>query len=157
MFNLTIAPKNSLRPSGSLFKNFSYADEHERGIVRQIFALASNKQSRIHVLSNGTTHIGFVALSVKNYNSVPSVCVDFIFTSSQYRGIKYPELGDTPFKISEYLLGHAILTALDIGKKVDIRYVCLQLGSDHLEKFYSRHGFSEVDNKGWMSLDIPST
>ncbi|MEI6705312.1 MAG: hypothetical protein WCL71_17550 [Deltaproteobacteria bacterium] len=156
MFQLSIAPKSSLRPSGILFRNFRYTNEDERALVRQVFNLAASKGARVHVLSESNIPCGFVALSIKNYNKVPSVCIEYIFTSSQYRKVQYPDLGDTPLKISEYLLGYAILSALEIGKKVPLRYVFLQLGSDHLERFYSRHGFSEVDNEGWMSLDIPS-
>ena len=157
MFKLSAASKYELLPSGPLFRALIYADQDERNLVRQLFRQASNKQVHIHILKKANIPYGFVALSIKEYNEVPSLRIDYLFVSSQYRRQgPLSDLGESPpLRISEFLLGRAIQIAINISSKVPLRYIHLQAVDDWLQKFYERNGFSLDNKEGWMSMDTP--
>src|SRR5450631_1507220 len=117
MFELSVASRTSLSPSGSIFRSFQYANANEQNYVRQVFGLAQNKNASVHVLQNENKPCGFLALAVKPYNDVPSIYIEYLFTSAQFRGLVYEDLGDPPRRISQYLLGHAIQTAIEVSAK----------------------------------------
>jgi len=156
MFSLGLASGTDLLPSHSLFRNFQYSDADERNYVRQVFKFAQNKAARIHVLKDDDAPCGFVALSIDTFNNVPSINIAYLFTSAQYRKRTYTELGEPPKRISEYLIGRALLMAVDISKKVPLRYVALQLAADRHEALYRQYGFERAAGTNWMSLVLPS-
>jgi hypothetical protein len=155
MFHLALASGSALLPSG-LFRNFRYDNPDEQNYVRQVFQLAHKKAAKVHVLKIDGTPCGFVALSIDNFNDVPSIVIEYLFTSVPYRKQIYPELGEPPIKISEYLIGQALLMAADIATKVPLRYIALQLATDRHEALYSSHGFIRTEGTNWMSQIIPS-
>jgi hypothetical protein len=152
MFELAPTSGSSLFQSSPIFRNFQFTSADEQNFVRQMFQLAHKKSVRVHVLKIDGRPCGFIALSVKDFSDVPSFIIEYLFTSAQYRGVSYPELGDVPLRISEYLLGQAILMATDIHSKIPLRNIALQLGYDYLEPFYTRHGFSRAPAPNWMYM-----
>lgn len=147
----------ALRAGGPLLRGFNYANQDEENLVRQVFATARSKNTRIHLLKKDDTPLGFVALSVRNFNNVPSVILEYLFVSVPYRGQQYPNLSAPPLRISEYLLGQAILMATNAWAIVPLRYLALNLADDYLEQFYSRHGFERTEGTTWMFIVMPAT
>jgi len=150
-FELVKPTEGFLHP-GTFLKKFGYTDDNERQYVRQIAKLAKNHQTRIRLLADtdNTPH-GFVALSLSHLLDSPCIVIDYLFTSKQYRGITFQELG---MKISERLVDFAISTATEINDKVPIRYIALMTGHDNLVSFYGKWGFRNLDKTGWMYLRI---
>jgi hypothetical protein len=157
---LEFAPVSSveLRAGGSLLRSFVYANQDERNFVNQVFGFARSKNTRIHLLKEDNSPLGFVALSVRNFNDVPSVIIEYLFVSLPYRGRPYPNLSDQPLRVSEYLLGQAISMANNAWSIIPLRYMALNLADNCLESLYSRHGFDRVEGTdSWMFLVLPAT
>lgn len=143
-------------PKGALLRNLQFATQDERNYAHQIFGCARSKRAKIHVLKNDGTPYGFVALAIDHFNEVPSIFIDYLFTSEPYRKLTYPDLGETPLKVSQYLVGKTIEMAVDVTNKVPLRYIALQLADERLASFYDKHGFKHADGlPGWMSQTIP--
>jgi len=158
LFEFTPLSGNLLRAGGSLLRTFEYANQDERNFVYQVFGIARSKNTRIHLLKEDTIPLGFVALSLRNFNDVPSVIIEYLFVSVPYRGRPYPKLSDQPLRVSEYLLGQAISMANNAWSIIPLRYMALNLADDCLEPLYSRHGFDCVEGtKSWMFLVLPAT
>jgi hypothetical protein len=83
LFELTsLLPKSAdLRSGGTVLRSFQYGNQDERNFVDQIFGLGRKKQAGIHLLKNGNDPYGFIALSIKDFNEVPSVKIEYLFTS----------------------------------------------------------------------------
>ena len=156
MFDLALASRSALLPGGLLFRNFQYGNADEQDYVRQVFKLANKKAARVHVLRNDDVPCGFVALAIDDFNKVPSIIIEYLFTSVPFRKLTYPELGEPPIKISEYLIGQVLDMATDIAAKLPLRYIALQLATDRHEALYNQHGFTRTEGTNWMSLVILS-
>lgn len=157
---LEFAPVSSveLRAGGSLLRSFSYGNQDERNYVEQVFGFARSKNIRVHLLKEDNNPLGFVALSVRDFNDVPSVIIEYLFVSVPYRGRPYPSLSDQPLRVSEYLLGQAISMANNAWSMLPLRYMALNLADDNLATLYSRHGFTLVEGTtSWMFLVLPAT
>jgi hypothetical protein len=159
LFELTspLPQSSDLRAGGAVLRSLQYDNNDERNLVNQIFRVGRNKQAGIHLLKNGTEPYGFIALAIKNFNELPSIKIEYLFTSLSYRGIQYPDLGDQPRRVSEYLLGHAILLANAASSMFSVRNLFLQLADDRLEPFYTEYGFTRTIGTDWMFLILPST
>lgn len=155
MFEFSPQSGNALRAGGSLLHTFVYASPDERNYVHQVFSIARSKNVRIHLLKHGHTSLGFVALSIRSFNDVPSVIIEYLFVSSPHRSTPFPGLSDQPLRVSEYLLGQAISMASALWKIVPVRYLALNLADNRLEQFYSRYGFDRVTGTDWMFLVLP--
>lgn len=141
MFEFTSLSNIELRAGGSLLKNFVYANQDERNYVEQVFGFARSKNTRVHLLKENDNPLGFVALSLRNFNDVPS-----------------PHISDPPLRVSEYLLGQAISMANNAWSVLPLRYMALNLADDSLEQLYSQYGFYRVEGAGsWMVLVLPAT
>ena len=81
---------------GSFSKRFQYADDSERQYVIKMAKLASKERTRIHLLSDTSGNdYGFVALSFSSFDrsfNRSSIVIDYIFTSNQFRGLKFPSM-----------------------------------------------------------------
>jgi hypothetical protein len=154
MFSLALAARYELLPSSTFLRNLQFASSDEENYVRQIFSRARSKKIKIHVLKNDDSPYGFVALAIANFNDVPSIIIEYLFTSEPYRKQTYPELGETPLKISEFLIGKTIEMAEDITNKVPLRYIALQLAAERLEALYEPYGFRRTEGTNWMSQTI---
>ena len=158
MFEFTSLCNIELRAGGSLLKNFVYANQDERNYVEQVFGFARSKNTRVHLLKENDNPLGFVALSLRNFNDVPSVIIEYLFVSASYRGRPYPHISDPPLRVSEYLLGQAISMANNAWSVLPLRYMALNLADDSLEQLYSQYGFYRVEGAGsWMVLVLPAT
>jgi hypothetical protein len=65
-----------------------------RQYVRQVAKLALSRKTRIHLLANDANipH-GFTALSLSHLLEQSFLVVDYLFTSREYRGISFDDLG----------------------------------------------------------------
>jgi hypothetical protein len=158
LFEFTSLSSIELRAGGSLLRTFSCANQDERNYVEQVFGFARSKNTRIHLLKEDNNPLGFVALSVRNFNDVPSVIIEYLFVSVPHRGRIYPDLSVQPLRVSEYLLGQAISMANSAWSMLPLRYIALNLADDCLEKLYSQYGFYRVEGAGsWMVMVLPAT
>jgi len=158
LFELTPLSNIELRAGGSILRSLAYANQDERNYVEQVFGFPRSKNTRIHLLKEDNSPLGFVALSVRNFNDVPSVIIEYLFVSVPYRGRPYPNLSDQPLRISEYLLGQAISMGNNAWSILPLRYMALNLADDYLEKLYRRNGFTLVEGTtSWMFLVLPAT
>ena len=156
MFDFAVASDAALWPGGFLFRNFQYDSPDERSYVRQVFQRARKKAVRIHLLKKDGVPCGFIALSIDDFNDVPSIIIEYLFTSVPYRRQAYLELGESAIKISEYLIGQVLCMATEISARVPLRYLALQLATDRHEALYKPHGFIREEGTHWMSQIIPS-
>lgn len=141
---------------GSLSKRFQYADDGERQYVVKTAKLAVREKTRIHLLSDTSGNdYGFVALSISTFDRTynrPSMIIDYIFTSKQYRGLKFPELDNT--SVFENLLEFTFQSALSIQKIIPLRFIALQPAHDRLAAYYQKKDFKPLENSDWMFLGI---
>jgi hypothetical protein len=114
--------------------------EYVRDIARQ----AKDNKLRIHNLTIDGSEIGFIAFSVHTLNNSPCLFIEYIFISSQYRKIQYPELDDTT--LGEQLLQYSHILATTLDKNVPIKYLALEPANSALEKYYDKRGFTKLDN-----------
>lgn len=154
-FELTILQSAELYPGSSILRTLEYDNQDERNYVGQTFRVAKGKSARIHLLKKDEIPVGFVALAIKPFNKVPSVAIEYLFTSQPYRKKPYDDLGEPPQRISEYLLGYAISIADEASRSIPLRYLSLQLADDGLERFYSQYGFQRLQGTDWMSIALP--
>jgi hypothetical protein len=129
---------------------FSYSDADERNYVVQTVKLAANDRTRIHFLEDddGDSY-GFVALSLAVFENKPSLIIDYMFTSLQYRGLGFPEIGG---KISDFFIGYSIQIASTLRQPVPLRFIALQAATPELEVFYGKRDFMKLDSTHWMFL-----
>lgn len=136
--------------SASFSARFEYSDADERNYVVQTAKLATKDRTRIHLLADGAGNsYGFVALSLAVSENKPSLVIDYLFTSHQYRGVSYADLGG---KISDYLLGFTIQIASMLRQPVPLRFIALQPATPELEQFYHKRSFLKLDATHWMFL-----
>ncbi|ANA41740.1 hypothetical protein A2G06_16490 (plasmid) [Geobacter anodireducens] len=116
----------------------------------QTVKLAAKDRTRIHLLGDDAGNsYGFVALSLSSFENKPSLVIDYLFTSQQYRGIPFPDIGG---KIADFLIGYSIQTASMLKVTVPLRFIALQAANAELEEFYTRRGFHKIDSTHWMFL-----
>lgn len=155
MIKLATLSRASVYP-GALSKRFQYADDGERQYVVKTAKLAAREKTRIHLLSDTSGNdYGFVALSIssfyQSYNR-PSIVIDYIFTSKQYRGCTFPEFGNTT--VFEYLLEFTLQSAVSLQEIVPLRFIALQPANDRLTAYYQKKDFKPLNNSDWMFLSI---
>ena len=118
--------------------------------------LAGKEKTRIHLLSDTLdNNYGFVALSVSSFDrsyNRPSMIIDYIFTSRQYRGLKLAELDNST--VFENLLEFTFQSALSIQKIIPLRFIALQPANDRLAAHYQKKDFKPLENSDWMFLSI---
>lgn len=158
MFELvTPLPLSStLRAGGPVLRTFEYRNDHERDLVAQVFGYVRKKQARIHLLQNGDDPYGFVALSIQEFNRLPAVKIEYLFTSDPYRSLRYNELGDSPLSVAGHLMGHAISMANSASTMFSIRNMFLQLADERLDPYYTNYGFSRLTGTDLMFLVLPT-
>lgn len=134
----------------SFSARFSYANADERNYVVRTVKLAANDRTRIHLLADDAgDSYGFVALSLALFENRPSLIIDCLFTSLQYRSLGFPEIGG---KISDFFIGYSIQIASTLRQPVPLRFIALQAATPELEVFYSKRDFMKLDSTHWMFL-----
>lgn len=154
-FNLLTLPHWSAHPA-SFPKRFTCnpsTDEREQ-IVKAVNRAKGN-QCRIHVLMNDKESYGFIALSLTTVgkDKLPTLVLEYLFVSQQYRGHNYGELQG--LKIGDWLIAEALQFAQEITTTVPLRYVGLEPASDPLGAFYQRRGFLKIDRTSWLYAVVP--
>lgn len=155
MIDLVTLSGTTISP-GSFSKRFQYADDSERQYVIKMAKLASKERTRIHLLSDTSGNdYGFVALSFSSFDrsfNRSSIVIDYIFTSNQFRGLKFPSMNGV--KVFENLLDFTFQSALSIQKIIPLRFIALQPAHDRLASYYQQMDFRPVENSDWMFLSI---
>lgn len=147
-------PTSSRLSPGPFLERFSCASNWERDRITEVVKFAKKNEIRITLISDtaGNDH-GFIALSLIQLNKRFALRVDFLFTSTQYRGICYDELEGK--RISDFFLGFSIEAAITANKVFPIKYIVLQPANEPLKHFYNERGFREIDATDWLYFNIP--
>ena len=126
--------------------------QRETIFIKDICNRVLKSSTVVYTLQNEGKTLGFVALSVSSIDSFPSLQVDYLFVSSQYRGVVLEELEDT--KTSIYLIEFAIEIAKEMQEKVGLRYLVLLPDDERLQKVYRDIGFAKFSKKDWMFFKL---
>ena len=126
--------------------------QRETVFIKDICNRVLKASTVIYTLQNQGKTLGFIALSVSSIDSFPSLQVDYLFVSNQYRGLVLEELEET--KTSIYLIEFAIEIAKEIQEKVGLRYLVLLPDDERLQKVYKDIGFEKFPKKDWMFFKL---
>ena len=138
---------------GAFLRHFQYSDDLDRQYVQQIVKQARNDRARIHIFADSTgQRYGFVALRVDAFGDKPSVVISYIFSSLQYRGVKFLDLENVT--ICGALIGWTVKTAIEIRSIFPVRFIALEPANDGLAAYYQRLGFRKIDSTDWMFSPI---
>lgn len=125
--------------------------QRESLFIKDICNRIEKSKTVLYVLELDKEVIGLISLSVTSIQDQPSMQIDYIFVSENYRGKSLEELDDLkPFK---YLIEIAINLAKEIKTTVGLRYIVLSPDTDELKHKYEKVFFQEL-NKEWMYLKI---
>ena len=131
-------------------KDLSLANREEL-FIKDICKRIEKSTSVLYVFKNDDDIIGLIALSVTLINKQPSIQIDYIFISNQYRGQELEILDNTkPFR---YLIEFTISIAKKLQKQLGIKYIVLSPDTDDLQDKYQKLKFNKIDSK-WMFLKL---
>lgn len=138
---------------GRFVRHYEYsATTDDREYVRQIAKHAKDSKTKIHCLS-AVEHgikieLGFVAISIFNLESKPSLYINYLFVSAPYRKIIQDSLGGQT--IGTFLIAHAI----EVAKNFPIKNIVLEPANLKLEKYYKNFGFNHLKDTNFLFLKI---
>lgn len=149
-----IKPHPSFLHPQVFLKKIACADHHEKNYCSQLIKRAARHQTRIHILANPADHtiIGFIAISASELKNSPCITIDYLFTTTQFRGVVFKKMGS--MKASEYLINYAIHLVTQVNFDIPFRYIALQPAHDKLLTLYHTLGFVPLDTTGWLFLKI---
>ena len=152
-FEIIKPPQTFLHPQVFL-KKIACANHHEQNYCSQLIKRAAKHQVRLHILANSTDLeiIGFVAISASELINSPCVTIDYLLTTSPYRGVIFKALGD--MRASEYLVDYVINLANRVNADIPFRYIALQPAHEKLLPLYRSIGFVPLDKTGWLFFKI---
>lgn len=123
----------------------------ENLFIKDICKRVEKSKTVLYVLKIEDEIIGFISLSATSIEDQPSVQVDYIFVSENYRGTTLEILDNLkPFK---YLIELSINLAKKLKSEIGIRYLVLSPDNDDLNEKYKKVDFQSL-NKDWMYLKI---
>jgi hypothetical protein len=127
--------------------------ERERSLLKASFKQVEKSKSVAYLLKFNDISLGFIALSVTSVNEFPSLQIDYLFVSNQYRKEKLSYLEDNT--VSEYLIILSTHIANEIKEKVGLKYLVLypDQQNKNLIARYKKIGF-KVLNKEWMFIKL---
>jgi hypothetical protein len=127
--------------------------ERERLFIEDICKRVQKSDTVLYVLREEERTLGFIALSVSSIDNFPSLQVDYLFVSRNFRGMRLKYLDN--LKISNYLIEFAIDLAQDIQERVGLRYLVLLPDNNKLHDIYQNMGFETLSNqRGWMYIKL---
>lgn len=134
-------------------KKYFYSDkfDSDRDRVVAIAKQARKNQSRIHLLVDDEgTQYGFIALSIAVLDEKPSLVIDYLFISEQFRGLLFKSLNG--LTLGKFLLAYAIDLAETSNRNFPLEYIALEPANARLEKYYSEVGYRKLDGSNFMFL-----
>ena len=126
----------------------------ERIFIKDICKRVKKSKTVLYVLRNNSIIIGLVAISAtSSINEQPSIQIDYIFISNNYRGKNLEVLeNNKPFR---YLIEFVIDVVKRLQSEVGLRYIILSPDNDDLKDKYNNLGFQKLDKSvEWMYLKI---
>ena len=129
-------------------------ETREKIFIKDICKKITKSKTVLYVLKTNTIIIGLVAISVtSSINEQPSIQIDYIFITSDYRGKNLEILeNNKPFR---YLIEFVIDVAKRLQSEVGLRYIILSPDNDDLKDKYNNLGFKKLDKSiEWMYLKI---
>ena len=112
------------------------SNDHERQFIKQLSTSCEKGSIVVYALELDSKLAGLVGLSASRVDSIPTVQIDYIFVSPEFRNKKFKELADT--KISTYMIDLAIVLSKKLSSEVGIRWLALVPDNDKLENFYCK-------------------
>ena len=153
MFEVTRLHKAAALPA-TFTSKFEYSvDIDEHGQVAQVAKRAARSQCHIYILTKDGQYYGFIGISLAVFAQLPALVVDYLFTSAQFRGTVFDELGGG--KIADHLLAFAVQSAVTINDIAPVRFVALLPATEKLDAYYRRRGFSRLDSTDWVFMKVP--
>ena len=150
-----VQPTGLLLLPGKFLPRFQYSGEWERDFAAKTVRIAKKERSRIHLLTDADgNNYGFVAISFEILNNRCSLVINYLFTSSQYRGKYFTDLHG---KVSDMLINFVVQTAIEINQTAPVKYISLQPADTKLISFYTKIGFKKLDDTRWMFMSVPET
>ena len=141
-----------------LFDSFGFHTDpiradRERALLKASLKQVEKGKSVAYLLQFSEENLGFLALSVTSVNDFPSLQIDYLLVSSEYRSQKYQFLEDNT--VSEYLILLALHVANEIKDKAGMKYLVLYPDklNEKLIKRYKKIGFTQL-NKEWMFIKL---
>jgi hypothetical protein len=152
-----IKPTFAFARPKAFFARTSCGDNDEINYCTQVLKRAARNQTRLHLCVTAADNriSGFVALSAARHKAVVDtscIVIDYLFTSSEYRGVAFEELGNK--RISEYLIDYSIEIAHEMNSNVPFRYLALYPVHEKLSDLYRALDFKAFDNSGWLFFKI---
>jgi len=126
--------------------------QREKLFIEDICKRVQKRGTVLYLLRDEDETFGFIALSVSSIDTFPSLQVDYIFVSEQYRGVCLEALDNS--KTSTYLMEFAIEIAKEIQDKVGLRYLVLLPDNDRLQDVYKEMGFQVLPKQEWMFIKL---
>lgn len=125
--------------------------QRESLFIKDICNRIEKSKTVLYILEFDTKIIGFIALSATTVQDQPSMQIDYIFVSEEFRAQSLKILDNLkPFK---YLIEMAINIAKEIKTIVGLRYIVLSPDSEALKDKYKKVSFKELTDE-WMYLKI---
>ena len=119
--------------------------------IKDICKRVEKSKTVLYVLKNNEEIIGLISLSATSIEDQPSMQIDYIFVSENYRGTPLEILDNLkPFK---YLIEIAINLAKKLRLELGIRYLVLSPDNNDLKAKYKKVDFQSL-NKDWMYLKV---
>jgi hypothetical protein len=123
----------------------------ENLFIKDICKRVEKSKTVLYVLEIKDEVIGFISLSATSIEDQPSMQIDYIFVSENYRGVPLEILDNLkPFK---YLIEMAINLAKKLRLEIGLRYLALSPDNDELKEKYKKVDFQSL-NKDWMYFKI---
>lgn len=125
--------------------------QRESLFIKDICNRIEKSKTVLYVLELNKEIIGLISLSATSIQDQPSMQIDYIFVSENYRGKNLEELDNLkPFK---YLIEMAINLVKEVKLLVGIRYIVLSPDNEDLKYKYEKVSFKELNDE-WMYLKI---
>lgn len=148
-----VRPSIDFIHSNEFWTKLKVGRKEEGSYLKKLFSIYSKKKTNITLLVNDNYIFGLIALFASRIEDLPSVQVDYLFVSKQYRKLKFEELDN--MKISEFLINYAISTSVHASSSIGIKYVLLLPAHDSLISIYANMDFKRLHSKtNWMIYKI---
>lgn len=119
--------------------------------IEDICKRVEKSKSVLYILKYDEHIIGLISISATSIKDQPSMQIDYIFVSKNYRSKKLEILDNCkPFR---YLIDLSISIAKEIQSQIGLRYIVLAPDSYDIKHKYEQFGFGSLDDS-WMFLKL---
>ena len=139
-----------------IYDKISFSDDtisrgREESFIKDISNRVKQSKSVLYTLELDNQIVGLVSVSAMSIKEQPSLQIDYIFVSNEYRGKVLDELDRLkPFR---FLIEFVINLAKDIKKQIGLNYLILSPDNDELKSKYKNLNFLPLSDD-WMYKKI---